>query len=60
MKENKYSLFIDGEFVEGSTKEWFEVINPADESLVGLAAKATVEDAVNKAAMINFFICNSP
>ena len=44
MKENKYSLFIDGEFVEGSTKEWFEVINPADESLVGLTAKATVED----------------
>lgn len=56
MQDRKYSLFINGEFVESSTKEWFEVINPANEEVVGLAAKATVGDteAAVQAARVAF------
>ncbi len=45
MNEKKYLLYIDGEFREGAKKESFPVINPADESIVGLAATGMVEDA---------------
>ena len=37
-------LFIDGEFQESSSGRRFDVINPADESVVGSAADATAED----------------
>lgn len=45
MEEKKYLLYIDGEFKNGAGNEWLPVINPADESLVGLAAMAATEDA---------------
>jgi aldehyde dehydrogenase (NAD+) len=37
-------LFIDGEFREAQSGQRFEVINPADESVVGTAADAADED----------------
>lgn len=45
MSEKKYLLYIDGELREGASNQWLEVMNPADEGIIGLAAKATVEDA---------------
>ena len=40
----KTKLYINGEFVEPSSGIYFDVINPADLSLVGQAAQANVED----------------
>lgn len=37
-------LFIDGEFREAKSGKRYDVINPADESVVGTAADAGVED----------------
>lgn len=37
-------LFIDGEFREAHSGERFDVINPADESIVGTAADAGADD----------------
>ena len=37
-------LFIDGEFCEAQSGRRFEVINPADESVVGTAADAAAGD----------------
>ena len=37
-------LFIDGEFREAQSGRRFDVINPADESVVGTAADAAAED----------------
>lgn len=37
-------LFIDGEFREARSGQRFDVINPADESVVGTAADAAAED----------------
>ena len=37
-------LFIDGEFREARSSRRFDVINPADESVVGTAADAGPED----------------
>ncbi|MDU2063676.1 MAG: aldehyde dehydrogenase family protein [Sporomusaceae bacterium] len=45
MNQNKYLLYINGKFQEGFSKEWLEVINPADESIIALAAKGMIEDA---------------
>ena len=36
-------LFVGGEFREAQSGHRFEVINPADESVVGTAADATAE-----------------
>jgi aldehyde dehydrogenase (NAD+) len=40
-------LFIDGEFREARSGKRFDVINPADESVVGTAADAAAEDAAD-------------
>src|SRR5215203_3831633 len=37
-------LFIDGEFREAASGRRFDVINPADESVIGTAADATPAD----------------
>jgi succinate-semialdehyde dehydrogenase/glutarate-semialdehyde dehydrogenase len=37
-------LYIDGEWCQGSTKEFFEVINPSNEEVVGRVAHATPDD----------------
>ena len=41
----KYLLYINGEFKEGSTGKTFISYNPADGSEVAEIAEATVEDA---------------
>ena len=41
----KYLLYINGEFKEGSTGKYFKSINPADGSEIAEIAEATVEDA---------------
>lgn len=38
-----YSMFIDGEWVDSDSS--YEIVNPADESLVATAAKGTVDHA---------------
>jgi len=43
--ETFYKMFIDGNWVESSNKQTFEVRNPHDNSLVGKVQKATQEDA---------------
>src|SRR4051812_15041405 len=40
-------LFIDGEFREASSGARFEVINPADESVVGTAADGGIDDVTS-------------
>ena len=40
-------LFIDGEFREAASGRRFDVINPADESIVGMAADASAEDVAD-------------
>ncbi|KAH9947364.1 NAD-dependent aldehyde dehydrogenase [Amylocystis lapponica] len=37
-------LFIDGKFVDGSTKETFEVLNPANGKLITKIARGTAQD----------------
>ena len=46
MTQTEYEgrLYIDGEFRDARSGRRYEVINPADESVVGGAADATVED----------------
>ena len=41
----KYLLYINGEFKEGSTGKFFKAINPADGSEIAEIAEATVDDA---------------
>jgi acyl-CoA reductase-like NAD-dependent aldehyde dehydrogenase len=38
-------MFLNGEFVESSTKESYDICNPANGSLVGTVTKGTSEDA---------------
>ena len=40
----KFGQFIDGKWQASSNKETYEVINPANEEVIGLASKATPED----------------
>lgn len=46
MMENvkKHKMYIDGEFVDASSKETMEVFNPATEKLISLIPKGTEED----------------
>ncbi len=46
----KYGQFIDGKWHKSSTGETYEVINPANEEIIGQASKASPED-VNKALL---------
>lgn len=39
-----YQMYINGEFVDSSSKETIKVINPATEELVSTVPKATLED----------------
>jgi len=41
-----YKMFINGEWMESSNKQTFEVRNPYDNSFVGRVQKATKEDAL--------------
>lgn len=41
----KYLLYINGEFKEGSTGKFFKAVNPADGSEIAEIAEATVDDA---------------
>ncbi|MCR8868357.1 aldehyde dehydrogenase [Peribacillus frigoritolerans] len=40
----KYKMFIGGEFVESSSKETTQVVNPATEEVISEVPKGTVED----------------
>ncbi|KAJ1975967.1 hypothetical protein H4R34_004148 [Dimargaris verticillata] len=40
----KTKLFINGEFIDSTTKEWIEVHNPATQELVTLVPQATPEE----------------
>lgn len=40
-----YKMFLNGEFVESSTKETYDIHNPANGSLVGTVARGSKEDA---------------
>ena len=40
----KFGQFIDGKWQASSNKETYEVINPANEEVIGHASKATPED----------------
>ncbi|MDA9731599.1 NAD-dependent succinate-semialdehyde dehydrogenase [Candidatus Pelagibacter sp.] len=46
----KYGQFIDGKWHKSSTSETYEVINPANEEIIGKASKASSED-VDKALL---------
>ena len=46
----KYGQFTDGKWHKSSTGETYEVINPANEEVIGQASKASPED-VNKALL---------
>ena len=39
-----YRMFIDGKWVEASNKEYFKVINPANEGVIANVAKGTKDD----------------
>ncbi|MCS0789867.1 aldehyde dehydrogenase [Cytobacillus firmus] len=41
----KYQMFIDGEFLDSSSKETMKVYNPATEEVISHVPKGTVEDA---------------
>ena len=43
----KFGQFIDGKWHKSSTGETYEVINPANEEIIGKASKASPEDAVS-------------
>jgi succinate-semialdehyde dehydrogenase/glutarate-semialdehyde dehydrogenase len=43
----KTDLYINGEWRKGSTGERFDVINPADETVLASVASATVDDAMS-------------
>jgi lactaldehyde dehydrogenase / glycolaldehyde dehydrogenase len=40
----EYKMYINGEFIESSSKEVSEVINPATEEVISTVPKATLED----------------
>lgn len=44
LKQVKLKHFINGAFVPSKGQDTFEVINPATETVIGLAAKANQED----------------
>ena len=44
---SKFGQFIDGKWQTSSSKETYEVINPATEEVIGNASKASSED-INK------------
>ena len=44
----KYKMYLGGEWVESSSKEFFQVINPVTEEGIAEVPKGTIED-VNKA-----------
>ena len=37
-------LLIDGDWRDGNNQEWMEIVNPADENVIGQVAKATIVD----------------
>jgi formyltetrahydrofolate dehydrogenase len=39
-----HQAFINNEFVDGSTEQVYDTINPADESVICQVARATVDD----------------
>ena len=41
---SKFGQFIDGKWQESSSKETYEVINPATEEIIGKTSKANIED----------------
>ena len=41
---NKFGQFIDGKWKESSSKETYDVINPANEEVIGKASKANKKD----------------
>ena len=47
---SKFGQFIDGKWQESSSKETYDVINPATEEIIGKASKANIAD-VKKALM---------
>ena len=48
---NKFGQFIDGKWKESSSKETYDVINPATEEIIGKASKANIADV--KKALIS-------
>jgi aldehyde dehydrogenase (NAD+) len=42
--EERYGLFVGGEFVEPRSKRWFETVNPATERPLATVAEAGAED----------------
>ena len=40
----KFGQFIDGKWIKSSNGETYEVINPANEEILGRASKASPED----------------
>jgi aldehyde dehydrogenase (NAD+) len=42
--EDRYGLFVDGEFVDPKSGTWFETINPATEDVLAEVAEAGPED----------------
>lgn len=51
-KASKTKLFIDGQFIDSSATQWYEVRNPATQELVSLVPQTTrseLEMAVNSA-----------
>ena len=55
----KFGQFIDGKWQQSSDKGTYEVINPANEEILGHASKATSKDvdAALKSAEIGLEIC---
>lgn len=41
----RYQMYINGEFVESNSKEWFQVINPATEEVISEVPSGSVGDA---------------
>ncbi len=55
----KFGQFIDGKWSHSSDKSTYEVINPANEEVIGHASKATKEDvdrALKELIKFNFQI----
>jgi len=42
--DDRYGLFINGEFAEPKSGRWFTTINPATEDVAGVAADGTRDD----------------
>ena len=42
--EKSYGLYIDGEFIEPTSKNYFETINPANEQPLAQIAEANQKD----------------